>query len=335
MSSRIKKILRNLIFLVTIPCVIGAFVFANDISNNSIIKSVKIQMLNPAISFITNDDVEEILRENEVNTNAKEVSYRTSLKDIERQLENNKWISDATVFATNNGVLNIRIKQKEPVIRIQHKDSVTYSYYLDEYANPIEWSEKYTPRVLVATCPSLGYLKSDLKLKSSLVETAQEIRQDTFWNAFVTQIDLNEKKELNLIPALGNHVINIGNSEKLKDKLNRLMAFYQHGFQTIDWTRFDEIDARFDGQIVTRNTAGEVLSENPYDTPVLPKSNEKKVLNRSTDKSTKATQPAAKAFPIRKNDTKKEIKELQKKEVKKLNSIQSVPQIIQVKTKSN
>jgi cell division protein FtsQ len=253
-----------MLFMLSIPLVVGAFVFSNGIAKNQVYKGLKIEMKNPEVSFITQDDVLDILQENGLdnkNTFVKKVNVKT----IEQQLEKNKWISDAVVFSSANGTLNLKITQKQPIIRIQQKDSNDYAYYLDQYANPIEWSEKYTPRVPIATSSSLSFSKVDLAFKSDLVKIATFIQKDTFWNAFITQIDIQPKHEINLIPVLGNQTILIGNANNLEDKMARLLAFYQHGFSTIDWNRFDEIDARFNGQIVCRNTAGATLSENPYD----------------------------------------------------------------------
>ncbi len=44
----------------------------------------------------------------------------------------------------------------------------------------------------------------------------------------------------------------------------RLFTFYQQGVNTIKWSLYDEIDLRFKGQIVCRNTRGEILAEDPY-----------------------------------------------------------------------
>jgi cell division protein FtsQ len=258
MNPRVKKILRNILFLLSIPLIIGAFVFASTISQNQIYKGLKVVMKNPAISFVTQDDVISMLEDNGL-TKQKTFEKKVKVKQIEQQLETNKWISDAVVFSSANGILNINITQKEPVVRIQQKDSNDYSYYLDQYANPIDWSESYTPRVLVATCPRMTYSKADLELKSNLVRVSDLIKKDTFWNAFVTQIDVDANREFNIIPALGNHTIQLGNAENLDDKLARLLAFYQQGMNTINWNNFDEIDARFSGQIVCRNSDGDSI----------------------------------------------------------------------------
>jgi hypothetical protein len=41
--------------------------------------------------------------------------------------------------------------------------------------------------------------------------------------------------------------------------MKRLLAFYQSGLTTIDWNRYNQIDLRFEHQIVARNTEVKAL----------------------------------------------------------------------------
>ncbi|MEZ5047316.1 MAG: hypothetical protein R2831_10035 [Chitinophagaceae bacterium] len=118
--------------------------------------------------------------------------------------------------------------------------------------------------------------------KKELVKLAMRIDQDSFWSAFVTQIILTDEKEINLVPAIGNQLIRLGTIESMDDKLNRLFVFYQKGLKTYPWDLYDEVDVRFERQIVVRNNNGKKLTEDPYDIDL--KKEELKAMHTTADK---------------------------------------------------
>ena len=263
MNPRVKKILRNILFLLSIPLIISAFVFAKIQSSKDMCQGVEIRMTNPEFSFVSKDDIVAILKEHQIQPQQTRVKS-IHINELENAVLENKWIASTNMFVSANSVLHVLVEQREPKVRILQKDSSDYSYYLDQYANAIEWSEKYTPRLPVVTAPTLGYTRADLNLKSDLVKLANFIVKDSFWNVAISQIDIHEGNQIRLIPAIGTQVILLGDITDLENKMARLFAFYQQGINTLSWDKYDEIDVRFQGQVVCRNTRGEKLSEDPY-----------------------------------------------------------------------
>lgn len=254
MNPRIKKIGRNILFLLSIPAIIGAFVFANTNKQDEKLSSIHIDIKNPDLSFVTDDDVLKMITSEGVAVHQSIVGA-IHTNQLENTIKENKWVKDAEIFITANHALNVKVTQKKPVVRINQNDSVDYAYYLDQYANPIELSDQYISKVPVVTAPTLGYVRKDLEFKNDLVELAQYITADTFWNAMITQINVDDEYHIELIPAMGNHVILLGTIADLDSKMKRLLAFYQNGLTTIDWNRYNQIDLRFAHQVVARNTA--------------------------------------------------------------------------------
>ena len=140
-------------------------------------------------------------------------------------------------------------------MRINQNDSSDSAYYLDEQANPIALSDQYIAKVPVVTTPDLSNTTQDIKLKSDLVKLADYVQADPFWNTMISQINVNEQHQIELIPALGNQLIQLGSADDLDSKMKRLLAFYQHGMTSIELNRSNEIDLRFARQVVGRNTA--------------------------------------------------------------------------------
>jgi cell division protein FtsQ len=263
MTDRAKKIIRNMFFLLSVPIIIGAYVYAQNSSKGEFYKGLIVTIENPEINFVTKDEVINIFED--LGIYPEQTLINTiDCKEIEKNIENNQWVKSAEIFVSANNFINVKVQQKTPVVRIQQKDSTDYAYYLDEFANPIPLSKKYTPRVSVVTTERLAFTKTDLKMKSAIVQLAHFIDKDTFWSVAISQIDIDAKNQLLLVPMIGTQTIVLGSTDDLENKMARLFTFYQQGINTIKWSLYDEIDLRFKGQIVCRNTRGEILAEDPY-----------------------------------------------------------------------
>jgi len=218
---------------------------------------------NPEINFVTKEEIINIIEDMGIYPEQTLINT-VNCKEIEKNIENNQWVKSAELFVSSNNFINVKVQQKKPVVRIQQKDSTDYAYYLDEFANPIPLSKQYTPRVSVVTTERLAFTKTDLRMKSAMVQLAQFIDKDTFWSVAIAQIDINAKNQIVLVPMIGAQTIILGSTDDLENKMARLFTFYQQGVNTIKWSLYDEIDLRFKGQIVCRNTRGQILAEDPY-----------------------------------------------------------------------
>jgi cell division protein FtsQ len=263
---KVKKILRNIMFLLSIPLWVGAFVFAQKSSYNETYRGAKVFVRNPEYSFVFASEILQGL-EDQGLVAEETLVHEINVHKIEEKLESNPWIDDAEIFLTAQHLLHIQIDQKEPILRVQPTDTSFQPYYLDQQANPIPLSEKFVANVPIVTSTPLFYTKHHLNFKTQLVQLCRHITSDTFWNASVAQLDADEDQNLRMILNIGNQTIRLGTPENYVDKLNRLKTFYQRGIKTIDWDLYDEIDARYQGQIVCRNTKGLILAEDPYETP--------------------------------------------------------------------
>jgi cell division protein FtsQ len=263
MTDRAKKIIRNIFFLLSVPIIIGAYVYAQNSSKGEFYKGLIVTIENPEINFVTKEEIINIIEDLGIYPEQTLINT-VNCKEIEKNIENNQWVKSAELFVSSNNFINVKVQQKKPVVRIQQKDSTDYAYYLDEFANPIPLSKQYTPRVSVVTTERLAFTKTDLRMKSAMVQLAQFIDKDTFWSVAIAQIDINAKNQIVLVPMIGVQTIILGSTDDLENKMARLFTFYQQGVNTIKWSLYDEIDLRFKGQIVCRNTRGQILAEDPY-----------------------------------------------------------------------
>jgi cell division protein FtsQ len=175
---------------------------------------------------------------------------------LEAQLERNPFVYNAEVYATVNGTLKVKIYQRKPVMRVMNPDG--HGYYIDNRGFKMPLSLQYTSRIVVATGSIAERYGQNDSLKTEvtreLYSLACFLEQDEFWKAQIEQVYVNEKGELLLIPKVGSHTIMIGNTDKLKDKMARLMTFYKEALPKTGWDAYSSVNLKYEGQIVcTKN----------------------------------------------------------------------------------
>lgn len=171
---------------------------------------------------------------------------------LEKVLEEDPIIADADAFVDADSKVNIKITQRDPVLRIIDRNGL--NYYLDANGAKMPLSKHYTPRVLVATgnIPphTPDFLQRKRHLLKDLFELAGIIRKDEFLNALVEQIYVNNRGELTLVPKIGDQLILFGRMADAEDKLKRLKVFYLEAMPYEGWQRYATINLKFKGQVV-------------------------------------------------------------------------------------
>lgn len=76
------------------------------------------------------------------------------------------------------------------------------------------------------------------------------IYADSFWNAQIAQVNITNTGKFELVPAIGNHIILLGSTENLAEKLERLYTFYSKAWLQNGIDAYEAIDVRFDNQVV-------------------------------------------------------------------------------------
>ena len=172
-----------------------------------------------------------------------------NLRKIEDGLRKLQSVEDVTVYTNvfDNGVksfgaLVVKIKQREPVFRVVGSGR---AFYMDKYGKVIDWSPRYTPRVLI-----VGGVVSAEYARKRLLPLINFINDDSFWSAQIDQVYVNAVGELSMIPRVGEQIILFGVPEDFKIKFRNLKALYTDGFKNGGWSIYKTINVEFRNQIV-------------------------------------------------------------------------------------
>lgn len=172
------------------------------------------------------------------------------LNALESMLEKNVWIKDAELYFDNLNGLNIHIKVRSPLARIITTDNG--SFYMDETEKIMPLSDKVSARVPVFTGfpEKKNWSRADSNLISAIKTIALSISKDPFWVAQVSQIDIIDSKTFELIPVIGDHIVNLGAANNIDKKLKKLFIFYKEVLAKSGFDKYGRIDLQYEGQVI-------------------------------------------------------------------------------------
>ena len=176
------------------------------------------------------------------------------LNKIEQMVEKNPFVKNAEVFSTLGGVINIKIEQRIPLVRIINIKG--NSFYTDELGRKMPLMKNSMQHILVANgfiVESFDSQKTVLSpMAKSIVFTANKIAKDSVINAMCEQLYVNRNLEIEMVTRLGDHLVVLGDTTDLEEKFKKLTAFYREGYKVEDLNKYKSIDLKFKGQVVCK-----------------------------------------------------------------------------------
>lgn len=140
------------------------------------------------------------------------------------------------------GALVVKIRQRDPVFRVVGSAN---SFYMDKLGKTIEWSPRFTPRVLI-----VGGLVTPEFARKKLLPLITYINNDKFLSAQIDQIYVNALGELSMVPRVGEQIILFGDPDDYELKFRNLKALYSEGFKDGGWSIYKSINLEYNNQIV-------------------------------------------------------------------------------------
>jgi len=230
------------------------------------VKCTDVKILIPgADNFIEREEIDEILRQDQGVLLGRNLE-KINIHQIESKLQANPYIAFAKVYIDMDGVLHIEVKQRQPIIRILNASG--QDFYIDNDGLKMPISSNFTANVLVATGQITEVFGSRVdtlhtKLARDLYKTALFIKEDTLWNAQIEQIVVDDKKDMELIPRVGNQRIILGDADSLEKKMTNLLFFYKKAMPQVGWETYRTINIKYTNQIVCTKRDSTEISRKP------------------------------------------------------------------------
>ena len=189
---------------------------------------------------------------------------------IQHSIEHFPYLKNVNVVYHGH-TLTIKAEQEEAIARIFNSNDDSYLIAASGRLMPVN---QYCPnRILIANgninlpFDSTLYVCADSVLKKKTIPSqlfnlysvwklASYIYQDAFWRAQISQIFITDNNEIELVPTVGQHVVQFGkldnkthSDEVIHNKFQNLKSIYINGFSIRGWDRYQSINLKYGSEI--------------------------------------------------------------------------------------
>lgn len=268
------------------------------------------------VYFVDEKDIKELVKQYNPTKKIGDIN----IPELEKKINQIPFVDSANVYLNLNGNLNVDIKQRVPVFRLNKNGK---DFYVDIKGVEFPISKNFSlPSMLV-----MGDIKpSEYEKVGELIE---KIDKDDFSKKFFIGIT-KEKNNYNLLTSEGYYKVEIGDLDKIDLKVRGFKTFVEKYLVDQSPEKYKKISLKYDNQIVT--TLNPYFKENDSILRNAPKIEIKKP--EETQNHTLASTPIKKEVKEKKPEPKKEVKKTeQKKETAKPKKVEKKPEVKKVSTK--
>lgn len=199
--------------------------------------SVKLNDSSAPVYFVDEKDIKKIVEKNNPSQRIGDVD----IPQLEKKINAMPAVDSANVYLNLNGKLNLDIKQRVPVFRMNYKEQ---DFYVDEKGVEFPISKNYSHPCMLVT----GNIKKDDYPK--LVELVKKINADDFSKKYFIGVS-KEKGSYNLLTSEGNYKVEIGDLDHIEFKVKGFKTFVEKYLVYQDPQKYNKISVRYQNQIVT------------------------------------------------------------------------------------
>ncbi len=237
-----KTLLKLLLLFGVIVYLIFAFVSFSGRENDMVCRKVNYVISDSATAgFITPEEADRLLRhsgEYPLGRTMQQIDGRR----IEQVLTRNHFIESVQCYKSPNGVVNVLIEQRLPLLRIMAENGD--DYFLDSKGRTMT-PQGYVSDLVVAT----GHIDRRYA-GTALLKVGAYLRNNPFWDSQIEQIYVHPNHHIDMVTRVGGHIIHFGEADSIATKFQNLMAFYQKVLPKVGWNKYAEISVEHVAQIV-------------------------------------------------------------------------------------
>jgi cell division protein FtsQ len=253
-KGNIRKIVMLSIWLAAGTGFIVLLIAAVNSRNHKVCKGYEIVMKGKEKQawFIDKKDVEKVLTANKSIALINKPVKFIDLNVVEARLKKEAWVKDAEIFFDNNEILKVIIEQREPIARIFSPSGG--SFYIDSAGKRLPLSDKLSAKLPVFTAYPVQAKKNRTPAERKLIREVKDLSlfllNDPFWMAQISQIDITPSKEFEMIPTVGNHIIEFGDGTDMQSKFRRLFIFYKQVLAKTGMEKYERIKVQYDKEVI-------------------------------------------------------------------------------------
>src|SRR5699024_8658155 len=256
-NIRWKYVFYTFLIMASMVGVVLLMGLVKEKSQNQVCTEVQV-MIDGKEAFIDQKDILERIKEAFGEVKGMPLQ-NIPVHDLENNLRELPYVSGAEIYMDMDGLMQIRVKQREARLRVINENK--QEYYVDAFGAKMPVTLKYVPRVMVAN----GFIDEEMSNRLDTIETevlhnlvqiTQHINTDELWANQVVQLYVNENRDIELVPRVGGQRIILGDAGGLEDKLYRIKTFYQDILPRVGADAYKMVNVKYDGQIICEREDG-------------------------------------------------------------------------------
>ena len=241
-----KSVIRCLLALLIAAYIGVAVVMANQAAQAARCKGfdIRIVLAEGSGNFFTDAEVRRLLHEWKLDDTDRPAAS-INLQKIEDRLCAVDNIESALVERMPDNTIRMTVVPMIPVARVF--DFNGGSYYINRDGKRLTANARYHIDVPVIS----GNFDDSLHRADALIPLIEYLHNDSAWNAITSQVMVDRvTRDIILVPLIRGHVVNLGDTSAIPDKLNRVMAMYHKVMPMKGWEYYDTISVKWAGQVV-------------------------------------------------------------------------------------
>lgn len=176
---------------------------------------------------------------------------------LERHLNAVNNFESIEVIRTSSGKLRLNVVPMIPEVRVF---TSAETYYINKDGKRLDAHSEY-----FADLPIVRGNFTHKMPASGVLPVTRYIARDSLLRNLITMVEYKSPTNIILVPRIRGHVINLGDTSRLKEKFDNLTLLYRKVMPYKGWNTYDTISLKYKGQIVAtradKNIARHTLGE--------------------------------------------------------------------------
>lgn len=181
------------------------------------------------------------------------------LAKVEKIIDGRSAVNKSEAYTTRDGMLNVKVTQRTPVVRFQKSDG---GFYADAegFLFPLQSSYASRVQVIDGNIPlkaNSGYKGeiTDEKERAWLgkvIDLVNYMENSRTWKDKIVQITVCDGGELIMVPREGTERFHFGQPDEIQEKFRKMEKYYTAVVPAKGEKEYSVVNLEYDGQIVCR-----------------------------------------------------------------------------------
>ena len=261
--KKAKRILLIMTIILVLGGLIGLIIAVSAVHKQTMCKELSINIrYNDADNFISEREV-RLLAEKTCQFQNQPID-KIDIPTLKKAIEKHPYASHVDVKTSIDGILRISLEQRVALVRVFNQDG--NSFYIDKEGVLLPVLNGTASRLITANGfiaqqyteenrfklvdPSTDSVQLASNPLFKIYKLALFINKNDFLKAFVEEIFINQRNEIEIIPKVGDQVIQFGDIDRMDEKFMYLKAFYHSNTTKGGWNKYATISLKYKNQIV-------------------------------------------------------------------------------------